>query len=75
MTGQGQHEKTHLKPLLTINLRNKSFHNSMECLGLYLKVNIPPWLENFQIYSVQNTEKCICETPPAWHDLISRPPM
>ena len=30
--------------------------------------------ENFQIYTVQITEKCICETfPPSLHDLIIRP--
>ena len=38
---------THLlKPidLLTINLRDESFHSSKEWSGLYLQVNIPPWL-------------------------------
>ena len=30
--------------------------------------------ENFQIYTVQITGKCICETfPPSLHDLIIRP--
>ena len=30
--------------------------------------------ENFQIYTVQVTQKCICETfPPSFHDLIIRP--
>ena len=30
--------------------------------------------ENFQIYAVQVTGKCICETfPPSFHDLIIRP--
>ena len=30
--------------------------------------------ENFQIYSVQITGKCICETfPPSLHDQIIRP--
>ena len=35
-----------LKPLnlLTINLKDESFHNSIEWSGLYLQVNIPPWL-------------------------------
>ena len=30
--------------------------------------------DNFQIYSVQITGKCICETPTPWHDLIISPP-
>ena len=43
-----------------LNLKDESFHNSIEWSGLYLQVNIPPWLGNFfQIYSVQITEKCI----------------
>ena len=51
-----------LKPLnlLTINLEDESFHNSVEWSGLYLKVKIPPWLEKFFRFSViQITGKCI----------------
>ena len=35
-----------LKPLnlLTINLKNESFHNSIKWSGLCLQVNTPPWL-------------------------------
>ena len=30
--------------LLTVNLKDESFHNFIEWPGLYLQVNIPPWL-------------------------------
>ena len=43
-----------LRNFLTINLKDKSFHNSMEWLGLYLQAS-----EYFQIYSVQITGKYI----------------
>ena len=35
-----------LKPLniLTINLKNESFHNPEEWSGVYLEANIQPWL-------------------------------
>ena len=35
-----------LKPrnLLTMNLRDEPFHNSIEWSGFYLQVNIPPCL-------------------------------
>ena len=48
-----------LKPLklLTINLEDESFHNSIEWSGLYLQVNIPPWLEKNFRFSVQITIK------------------
>ena len=29
--------------LLTINVKDESFHNSTEWPGIYLQVNIPPW--------------------------------
>ena len=35
-----------LKPLklLTVNFKDESFHNSIEWSGIYLQVNILPWL-------------------------------
>ena len=52
--GQSQHDWNwtwcNIWNLLTINLKDESYSN---VLG-----------ENFQIYVVQITEKCICETPP-----------
>ena len=59
--------------LLTINFKDKSFHNSIEWSGLYLHANIQPDGENFQIYSVKITGKCISVTLllPPWHDLLT----
>ena len=56
--------------LLTINLKDKSFHNS--------KVLKSGWNlsfgKKFQIYTVQITRKFICETfLPSLHDQISDP--
>ena len=50
-----------LKPLniLTINLEDESFHNSIEWSGLYLQVNIPPWSEKIFRFSFHITGKCI----------------
>ena len=50
-----------LKPLIYINFKDKSFHNSKEWSGLYLQVIKYPTMvgKNFQIYGVQITGKCI----------------
>ena len=50
-----------LKPLnlLTINLEDESFHNSIEWSGPYLQVNIPPWFETFFRFRVQIAGKYI----------------
>ena len=55
-----------LKPLnvLTINLKDKSFHNSIEWSRLYLQVNISPWLGKFFRFTVfRFLENAFCETP------------
>ena len=55
-----------LKPLklLTINLKDESFHNSIEWSGLYLQVNIPPWLGKIFKFTVfRLLENAFCETP------------
>ena len=60
ITGHGQHEWSwtshNIWNLLAINLKDKSYSTM---LG-----------ENFWVYSVQITRKCICETPTpfAWCD-------
>ena len=56
---------------LTINPKDKSFHNFVECSGLYLKCVSPMVGGNLQIYIVQITRDCIWEPfPPPWHDMI-----
>ena len=55
-----------LRPLnlLTVNLKDESFHNSMEWSGLYLQVNIPPWLRKIFRYTLfRLLENAFCETP------------
>ena len=55
-----------LRPLnlLTVNLKDESFHNSMEWSGLYLQVNIPPWLRKiFRFTLFRLLENAFCETP------------
>ena len=55
-----------LKPLnlLTVNLKDESFHNSIEWSGLYLQVNIPPCLgKSFRITVFRLLENAFCETP------------
>ena len=42
---------TNLWKLLTINFRNKYFHNSVEWSGLYLPVYIPSWLAIHLIFN------------------------
>ena len=41
-----------LLKLLRINFKNKSLHNSIDWLGLYLQISIPPWLGNFFRFTV-----------------------
>ena len=49
--------------LLTINLKDESFRNSLEWSGLYLQVNIPPWLETaFRFTVFRLLENASCET-------------
>ena len=60
-----------LKPLKTINLKDKSFHNSIDGLGFIVKsVSHHGW-GKVSIYSVHITGKCIRQTfPPPLHDLM-----
>ena len=48
-----------LKPfnLLAYNLKDESFHNSLEWSGLNLQMNISPWLGKIFRFTV------FCETP------------
>ena len=65
-----------LSNLLTINLNNESFHNSIEWAVLYRQVNIPSWFEKvFRFTVFRLLENEFCETPPPWHDLTISPPM
>ena len=41
-----------LLKLLRINFKNKSLHNSIDWLWLYLQISIPPWLGNFFRFTV-----------------------
>ena len=51
--------------LLTINLKDESFHNLIEWSELYLQMNIPPWLsKNFRFTVFRLLENAFCETPP-----------
>ena len=60
--------------LLKINLKNKSFNNSIDCKDLISSVFPTMAIENFQIYSAHITGKCICETFPCpFHNLIISP--
>ena len=55
-----------LKPLnlLSINLKNKSFHNSLEWPGLYLQVNISTWLGKIFKFTVfRLLENAFCKIP------------
>ena len=60
-----------LKPLKTINLKDKSFHNSIDGLGLLSRVSPTMAGEKFQFKSVHINGKCIRQTfPPPLHDLM-----
>ena len=55
-----------LKPLnfLTINLKDESFHESIEWSGFCLQVNIPSWLGKIFKFTVFRLLKnTFCETP------------
>ena len=41
-----------LLKLIRINFKNKFLHNSIDWLGLYLQISIPPWLGNFFRFTV-----------------------
>ena len=50
--------------LLIINLKDESFRNSLEWSGLYLQLNIPPWLGTvFRFTVFRLLENAFCETP------------
>ena len=62
-----------LKPLnlSAINLKDESFHNSIEWSGPYYQVNITPWLGIFFRFKVfRLLENALCETPSllVWSD-------
>ena len=65
-----------LLKLLTINFKNKSLHNCIDRLGLYLQVCNPPWLGKFFRFTVlrllQKTFGKLFLL--LWHDLIISPP-
>ena len=55
-------QRLKLFSLLAINLKDKSFR----MVGLYLQVNIPPWLGKiFRFTMFKLLEKGFCETPPS----------
>ena len=67
-----------LKPLnlLIINLKDESFHNSIEWSELYLQVNIPQWSGKIFRFTVFRLLKNVfCETPPPWYVLVISPLM
>ena len=58
--------KQPLQPLnlLIINLKGKSFHNSIDWSWIYLQMNLPPWLGKFLRFTVFILLKnAFCETP------------
>ena len=55
--------------LLTIKLKNKSFHNSIDLSGLYLKMYIPSWLEKIIRFTVFRLLKSAFAKFPR-HDMI-----
>ena len=58
--------KQTLKPLnlLTISLKDESFHNSTGRSGLYLQMNIPAWLgKTFRFTVFRLLANAFCETP------------
>ena len=59
---------------LTINLKNKSFHNSIDSTGIYLQVYIPSRLAKFLWFTVSRfLESAFVKLPHPWHDLIINP--
>ena len=59
--------------LLSIKLRDKSFHNSIGLVRIYFQVSLSRWLGEI-FNTVQITRKCICETfLPFLHNLILDP--
>ena len=57
--------------LLLINLKDESFHNFIEWLGLYLQVNIPACLGNvFKLQCSNYWKMHFVKLPPPWYDLI-----
>ena len=61
--------------LLTINLKDQSFHNSVEWSGFYLQVKIPTWLGKFVLSALFKLLKNVFLKLPPWHDSIISPPM
>ena len=59
--------------LLSIKLRDKSFHNSIGLVRIYFQVSLSRWQGEI-FNTVQITRKCICETfLPFLHNLILDP--
>ena len=54
---------TQLWNLLTINLKDESFHNSVEWSRLYLQVNNPSLEKKFRFTVFRLPENAFCETP------------
>ena len=58
-----------LSNLLTINLKNKSFNNSVEWSCLYFQVYIPPWLAKVLKFAVFRLfEHAFVKLFHPWHD-------
>ena len=61
---------------LTNNLKDKSFRNSTEWSGLYLQMNILPWLRKFlDLLCSDYWKMYFVNLLPHWHDLIISPPI
>ena len=56
---------------LTINFRNKYFHNSVDWSGLYLQVYVHSWLAKVLRFTVfRLLENALVKLPHPYHDLI-----
>ena len=61
--------------LLTINFRNKYFHNSVDWSGLCIQVYIPSWLANILRFTVFRLLKnAFVKLPCPYNDRINNPP-
>ena len=67
--------KTNLWKFLTINFKNKYFHNLDSWSGLYLQMYIPSRLANILRFTAfKSLENAFVKLPCPWYDLIINPP-
>ena len=59
-----------LKPLITININNKSFHNSTNSSELYLQVYIPSCRKIFRFTMFRILDNAFGKLPCPWYELI-----